>query len=337
MKTRSPLAILRRAYKMTQRKLANRLNVSVRSISRWERGHCIPRPLERLRLCSIFECSEDQFGWDKEESADVPSAVDQPILDPTLPSPPLLFGRREELGMLTSWCQKAIISGVRPHIVITGSEGIGKTALVSQALSSCRKAHLRPFLAGMLSANLDKESKEEILTRWATLFGDAELLYDQSLEHKQRLLRFAIGRQRMIIVLDGLEQMDDLHFFENMCGSGCTYLITTRSPQLAEQIAPQTMLSLGTLPQRDVLAWIRSQAPHAEKMLGGMLDDLLCQTQHHPRAVQQIAERFSQMKSSASLRQWDQQFREVYQAFSRLPSSQVHAMNASLAKVSSSP
>ncbi len=51
----------RKALGMTQRELADRLNMSDKSISKWERGICLPDVSVYLKLCEILGITVNEF------------------------------------------------------------------------------------------------------------------------------------------------------------------------------------------------------------------------------------------------------------------------------------
>ena len=55
------LQILRKITNMTQEKLAEKLNVSRQTISKWELGAILPEIEKLVDLCEIFNCSVDQL------------------------------------------------------------------------------------------------------------------------------------------------------------------------------------------------------------------------------------------------------------------------------------
>ena len=55
------LQILRKMANMTQEELAEKLNVSRQTISKWEIGSILPEVEKLIELCEIFNCSVDQL------------------------------------------------------------------------------------------------------------------------------------------------------------------------------------------------------------------------------------------------------------------------------------
>lgn len=55
------LQILRKMTNMTQEELAEKLNISRQTISKWELGSILPEAEKLIELCEIFNCSVDQL------------------------------------------------------------------------------------------------------------------------------------------------------------------------------------------------------------------------------------------------------------------------------------
>ena len=56
MKFGENLKSLRKSYKITQEQLAEKVNVSRQSVSKWENGESYPEMNNILELCKIFHC-----------------------------------------------------------------------------------------------------------------------------------------------------------------------------------------------------------------------------------------------------------------------------------------
>lgn len=61
MKFRENLQILRKMTNMTQEELAEKMNVSRQTISKWELGSVLPEIEKMIELCEMFNCSLDQL------------------------------------------------------------------------------------------------------------------------------------------------------------------------------------------------------------------------------------------------------------------------------------
>ena len=56
----------RKALKLTQRKVAEAIDVTPRTVQSWELGENIPRlsPLQTLRMCELLQCSVEDLARD---------------------------------------------------------------------------------------------------------------------------------------------------------------------------------------------------------------------------------------------------------------------------------
>lgn len=59
------LQALRKANKMSQEKLADLLDVTRQSVSKWETGQTYPEMDKLLAMCKIFKCSLDDLTNDE--------------------------------------------------------------------------------------------------------------------------------------------------------------------------------------------------------------------------------------------------------------------------------
>lgn len=55
------IAVKRKALGLTQKQLAEKLNMSDKSVSKWERGICLPDVTVYLELCKILDISINEF------------------------------------------------------------------------------------------------------------------------------------------------------------------------------------------------------------------------------------------------------------------------------------
>ena len=61
MSFRKNLEYLRKSKKLSQEELANKLNVSRQSVSKWESGAAYPETEKILAICKIFDCTLDDL------------------------------------------------------------------------------------------------------------------------------------------------------------------------------------------------------------------------------------------------------------------------------------
>lgn len=65
MKFSEKLVILRKQYQFSQEQLADMLDVSRQSVSKWESGQTYPEMDKLLSMCKIFKCSLDDLTNDE--------------------------------------------------------------------------------------------------------------------------------------------------------------------------------------------------------------------------------------------------------------------------------
>ena len=61
MSFRKNLEYLRKSKKLSQEELANKLNISRQSVSKWESGAAYPETEKILAICKIFDCTLDEL------------------------------------------------------------------------------------------------------------------------------------------------------------------------------------------------------------------------------------------------------------------------------------
>lgn len=249
----------------SQQDLADLLQTTRLSISRWEQGRTRPTPYYRQRLCELFGLSAEALGL---SSSSLPRltveskepAKDGPCIDPTLPAPLIhapLIGRDTERSQL-----RQTVFQARAYAALSGLPGIGKTTL---ALDLVHDPDVRAhFHDGILWARLGATPDfQALFKRWGVLLG---LLPEQmaactTQEEWKSALRNALGTRKMLIVLDDAWSLNDA--LTCMIGNECAYVLTTRFPQLALMFAPTQAIRLGELDQQESLCLLRHLAPTA--------------------------------------------------------------------------
>src|ERR1700756_3155988 len=81
-----PLKVERELRGWSQAKVAEALNTTVRTISRWEQGQALPYPFYRERLCELFGKDARQLGLLPDHEDEEPPPPEEPVLS----SPPVL-------------------------------------------------------------------------------------------------------------------------------------------------------------------------------------------------------------------------------------------------------
>jgi tetratricopeptide (TPR) repeat protein/transcriptional regulator with XRE-family HTH domain len=300
-------------------KVADTLGITSRTVSRWEHGTALPYPHYREQLCILFGKNAQELGLlspENEETQEESISLQPPPLAPLSPEndmklydpmmPPAgaggLIGRDDLLQQLK---QHLCAGGHFALSALNGLPGIGKTALAI-ALASDAQVQTQ-FCDGVLWAGLGTAPNIiGLLARWGKLLevpliaiGNTDSPQDWGLA-----LRAAIGKRRMLLVIDDVWQLDAALALQ-VGGPYCACLITTRFPQIAFGFATEGAMEVPELSDEDGLALLAHFAselvaqepeqalalvhsvgslPLALKLMGKYL---ATQTYHgHPRRVQ---------------------------------------------------
>ncbi len=259
----------------SQQEVADQLGTTPLNVSRWERGLTTPYPYFRQRLTALFAMSESDLDLapkQAEVSAVPPPAehqeelVYEALYDLAIPLPAFGLPFIGRSGALTQLRERLLQQQVVALSALNGLPGVGKTAL---AVALAHDPVVRQeFRDGILWAALGSSPKvQEILSRWGTLLGfsasDASRL--SSLQDWARALRGAIGERRLLLVLDDAWQLADVLACQ-VGGPHCAYLLTTRSPLLAQQVSADQSFAVTELDEQDSLCLLSELAPEALRL-----------------------------------------------------------------------
>jgi tetratricopeptide (TPR) repeat protein/transcriptional regulator with XRE-family HTH domain len=271
-----PLKMERVLRGWSQAKVAEALNTTVRTVSRWEQGQALPYPFYREQLCQLFGKDARQLGLlpesEEEEVSHAPQeppASQLPALTP-LPTPsgvmdpivPEALGHANGLlGRRDVWQKIHQQLLEKRCLALYGLPGIGKTALtVTLATNPQAQTHFRD---GVLWAGLGPQPDIlALLIRWSKLLGITpnEIENASNPEDWGRALRATIGQRRMLLVIDDAWNIHDALALQ-VGGPQCAHLLTTRQPQLAFAFAQEQAIALHELSEEDSLALIARFVP----------------------------------------------------------------------------
>lgn len=275
-----PNVLLRRAREArgwSQEHLAEVLGTNAFTISRWERGHAVPRPYFRQQLCTLLGLSPEALGLltpqkppvPPEESlparpAGVPVAtLAAPLLVPLLPPRPGpttgVVGRAKLLAQLKG----RLLSGEpQASWALQGLPGVGKTAL---ALELAHDPDVQAaYPDGICWAGLGLHPQiPDILGRWGSALGlgASDMTRLTSLAAWAETLRQAIGTRRLLLILDDAWRIEDALACQ-VGGPNTTHLLTTRSAELALQFAGAGITPIPELDLADGVELLAQLAPH---------------------------------------------------------------------------
>lgn len=262
---REQLVSERKKAGLSQKALANMLDVGLRTIGRWEQGVQSPHPEELKRLCDLFQKDPQDLGFYDEQFPDSSIFVDpsSPIYDPMIP-PPLndhLFVGRSHL--VEKLIKQDLCSDERGVLVaLLGLPGVGKSTLAAELAHE--KTVREYFSGGILWAGLGQNPNEKaILRRWGRCLGlsEAELRRLQEREDWTEAIRKAIGERKMLLIIDDLWSIEAALNFEKLGGPFCAYIITTRLTKVATHYPGGKVVEVGELSEDDSLALLAQLAP----------------------------------------------------------------------------
>ncbi len=256
-------------------KVADILGITPRTVSRWEHGTAMPYPHYREQLCVLFGKNARELGLlpqgdeePREETVTLPSqplsspstGYELKLYDPMMPSTGTagLVGRDWLLQQLK---QRLCTGGNVALSAINGLPGIGKTAL-AVALASDAQIQAQ-FCNGILWAGLGTTPNVPgVLARWGALLGisSTESGNTNSPQDWGQSLRAAIGKRRLLLVIDDVWQLDAALALQ-VGGPYCAHLITTRFPQIAFEFATEGAMEVPELSDADGLALLARFAP----------------------------------------------------------------------------
>lgn len=181
-----------------------------------------------------------------------------PFLAPPRPAHRLV-GRDDLLAVLT-----ARLTAAEPAVVaLHGLPGAGKTALAAELAH--RLAPLARYADGVLWTGIGRQPDvTALLGRWAAAVGvsDDRLAAAGTPAARAAALHAAIGRRRFLLVIDDAWHIEQALLFK-VGGPACSYLLTTRSPQVALDFAGDGALAVHELTPHDGLALLAELAPQA--------------------------------------------------------------------------
>lgn len=199
-------------------------------------------------------------------SSIIPSPVSAPqLLDPTTPvlPPHPLVGREGDLAKL----KDRLCSGKNVTLTaLNGLPGVGKTTL-SIAIAHDAEAQAY-FRDGILWAGLGPQPNlSGISSHWCALLGISqaeagESDSEKSLENMALALRRAIGSCRMLLIIDDAWTPEDVLALK-VGGPNCAHLITTRFPFIANQLGPDSAVTIKELDDNEGMQLLSILAPQA--------------------------------------------------------------------------
>lgn len=273
-----PNTLLKRARELrgwSQARVAEEIGTTALNVGRWERGTSMPYPHFREKLCILFGKDARELGLLEmgdgaeeaaitadEEEALVGTSAEKVVYDPAIPLLPSGNGRLVGRDNLLRQLKQRLCSDAKPVMVaLHGLPGVGKTALaIELAYDQQIRTHFRD---GILWAGpgLDADIPEQ-LSRWGSIMGVTAATATGKLdtaENWARAIRAAIGQRRMLLVIDDAWKVEEALAFQ-VGGPRCAYLVTTRYPNLAVQLAAENAQVVPELTEQDGVALLERYA-----------------------------------------------------------------------------
>ena len=260
--------------RMTQEDLAQALNTTAVTISRWENGYTTPRWHFQKKLCRLFGKSLAELGL-----TNLAAQLPQTILDPTIGPRHPFFGREvllREIG-------EQLCRARGRAIGLVGGPGLGKTALVHALLA--QPAIQEEFRDGILWARLGPQPKiQGHLQRWGNLLGAS--VPPTPLELRQAIAG-TLNARRMLVVIDDVWQLHDVRALD-VSGNKSTSILTTRFPKIA-YAACEIVYILPELDEQECLALL-APTLSPDRLHSPTLARLLSSVGGNPLAITLIGE-----------------------------------------------
>jgi hypothetical protein len=297
-------------------------------VTRWENGTAFPGPDYREKLCAIFNKSRRELGLLKElppQEAIFPERQAF-IADPTIPwhliHTQRLLGRDQ---MLTQLKDQLCGDNLTRMVAIDGLPGVGKTTLaVSLATASKIQDY---FPDGVLWAGLGPgASPQAHLRRWCRLLGiteEEQALFEEALTQE---LRRALWGRKMLLILDDAWSIEDA-LACTVGGPHCTYLLTTRIPEIATHFAGKESIHLEELSQEEGMSLLAQITPAVSGMEPEILRDLVAAVGGLPLALILMGNYLLQQARHQQRRRLQGTLKQLQQAKYRLHLEQLQTGN----------
>ncbi len=310
----------RKSLSLTQKDLADRLDIDPKNISRWETGQGWPGIKNSKKLCDLFQKSPEQMGLTQIKRVSTKQPAPTPIIELPPDRPPLLaihnedeenaeippsiemYGRVEETGQLKAWIEEE-----RCRIVIISSiGGAGKTTLASKITEQLKAQFTYIYWASLK----DIPSLHDILTYSIQRFSNhQETQLPNTIEGKIFSLINYLKKHRCLLILDNFESVlqegqntgqyrsgyegygELLHYIGETEHQSCLLLTSREKPEevasLIGKKTPVRELRLRGLDERDGSRMLEDRGLHGTPQ---ELEALVQLFSGNPLALQLVAE-----------------------------------------------
>ena len=257
-KPRTKLQRERERQHFSQEDVAEKLDTTVRSVSRWESGESTPQPIHRVKLLQLFGKPAHELDLEPLEAESEFVEPENAFYDPMIPPRPSqpLIGREHVVQQI----KLALLQN--QDVALFGMAGIGKSAL-AVALAHDQDVRLH-FSDGILWEALGPAPDvTRTLARWKAQLLPTSPPFTKRMTIKDMAVdvRMVIAQSRYLVVIDDAWSLKDaltLH----AGGANCVYLTTTRFSAVALYLARNLhIVELEELSEVESMSLLRSLAP----------------------------------------------------------------------------
>jgi len=262
----------------SQKKLAQALGVTTRTVIRWEKGDVVPHPSHREQLRILLGKTVEELSQLRDTGTN--KAIEQAPFSVTQHARPAVVVQASSLtdpanlktldqcgllgraGLFMQVKRRLLEGESLSFTAMRGLPGIGQTGLaIALTMDQEVQAH---FCDGILWASLgDQPDRLGHLTHWGTLLGAAptNVRNPETPRSWGRALRAAIGTQRMLLVIDDAWTVEDALALQ-IGGVRCSSLLITRQSQVALAFGKQGVIVVPQLEETDGLVLLARYIPH---------------------------------------------------------------------------
>ena len=182
--------------------------------------------------------------------------------------------------------KRQLLSG-KPVVLsaLNGLPGVGKTAL---AIALAHDNEVQTYFSdGVLWAGLGRDADILLhLGSWAAALGISQIVIGNITEPHmlQQVVHAAIGMRRMLLVIDDVWSVETALDCK-VGGPNCSYLFTTRLPEVAARLTNETSIVVKELNEKDGLTLLMQIAPKVVEAAPGKALELVREVGALPLAL----------------------------------------------------
>jgi len=200
----------RKALGMTQKQLAEKLNMSDKSVSKWERGICLPDVSVYMELCEILGISINEFlAGEDIDAENVEKKSEDNIIQVTKDSKKKQKNLKSILAVVTTFAviMVLVLGAVFVHKVMQPKNYI---TAVDRTSAEMKTAELLSGADGAYLFNFYAKEEYKTLTIYLSEYQAGELI------NKSKVADFELFRVKLIIADDYSKCSTDFPILENV-------------------------------------------------------------------------------------------------------------------------